>query len=457
MSGLISGNSETIESRDQLTAYFESGCRTPDQWRIGTEHEKFLYRRDTKEPIAYDDADKGGIKQLLEILADRHAWTLVKEGDMPIGVTKGKYSINVETGGQIELSGAPLPDIHLAARELHIYLDEVRKICSEFNIGIMGIGLHPKWREDQLKFVERPRYAAMFADPETAEQKRWGLLTCAAQANLDFGSEEDMRNKLRVALALQPIVTAVFANSPFYAGKPAENLSQRYAFIQRAVQTPQIQMIKTAFSRGFGFENYADFVMQQPVRLVVQDGNYFAPKSGTFADFMQGRLPDAEGLLPTMADFQAHLSTIHTDVRMRNYFEVRGADAGQWRMLIALPALWTGLLYDSVALDQALQLIKGWTPKDMMYLRQGVAKSALKAKFGIFKDVGHIANEMLKIARIGLRNRARKNDFGEDETIYLDRMLAFIATDKSPAEHLLESYHDIWGQDIDRVIDECSF
>ncbi len=460
MSGVIATKTNEAEAPltvNDLLAYMEAGNKPADAWRIGTEHEKFLYHKDTRAPVTYESPDGKDIKTLLQVLADRHAWTLVKEGEMIVGVTKGKYSINLETGGQIELSGAPLPDMHLVARELHTYLDEVRKICADLDIGIMGIGLNPKMSEKDITILPRPRYQAMFQDETTAGGQRWGLLTAAVQCNMDYASESDMIKKFRVSLALQPITTALFANSPFYAGRPSGLLSQRYHFIHSDKHKTQRQVLEAAFDPGFNFRSYVNFIMNQPMKMFVRDGQYVTPKAGSFGDLMQGRLGGFEGQHATHTDFLAHISTIHTDVRLRNYIEQRGADGGQSRLLVAMPALWTGLLYDSVALDEAYQMIKNWTVNDMMYLRDHVSRSGLRTRFKVFNSVRGIALEMIKIAYRGLRNRTVKNDYSEDETMYLDRLMYFVATGRTPAEYLLDSYHHRWSQNIDRVMQECSF
>ncbi len=447
---------QPLTMRD-LQEYMQSGCKAPAQWRIGTEHEKFLYHKDTHAPATYDGHDGRNIKNLLEILADRYAWTLVREGEMVVGVTKGKYSIVLETGGQIELSGAPLADMHMTARELHNYLDEVRSVCNELNLGMMGIGLRPKVLEDNIPLITRPRYATMFANAATADKKRWALMTAAVQTNIDYGSESDMIKKFRVGLALQPIVTAMFANSPFLAGQATPLLCQRQAYVHKASHEIQQKLLHVAFDAGFDFQNYLRFIVQQPITMLLSGNEYEAPRGGSFEDLMAGKLSGHDGRHATLNDFLLHLSTIHSDVRLRNYIEMRGADAGQWRMLIALPALWTGLLYDSSALDEAYQLIKHWSVQDMMHLRANVARTGLNTRFRLVQNVRRTALDVLKIAYRGMRNRAIKNDYGEDETIYLDRLIYFVASGRTPAEHLLSSYHNRWGQNIDRVIDECSF
>ncbi|HRJ13111.1 MAG TPA: glutamate-cysteine ligase family protein, partial [Alphaproteobacteria bacterium] len=273
MTGAIAAKINETEAPltiNDLMEYMVAGCKAPDAWRIGTEHEKFLYRKDTRAPVTYESPDGKDIKTLLQVLADRHAWTLVREGEMIVGVTKGKYSINLEPGGQIELSGAPLPDIHLVARELHTYLDEVRKICADLDIGIMGIGLRPKVSEQEIPPLNRPRYKALFSDENYANHQRWGMLTAAVQCNMDYSSETDMIKKFRVSLALQPVVTALFANSPFYRGRPSGNLSQRYHFVQTDTQQAQRSVIETAFDTGFDFQSYIDFATSRPVRFILE-------------------------------------------------------------------------------------------------------------------------------------------------------------------------------------------
>ena len=434
-------------------AYFEKGYKPYDQWRIGTEHEKFLYRRSDKKLLPYEAPEgEASIRRVLDTLADRYAWTGIMEGDNIIGVTKGKYSINLESGGQLELSGAPLADIHLTTRELNLYLEELRGICREQDVGILGIGYHPTLPMPNGPQIPRTRYEALGSHGDKVDM-RWGFLTCAVQANYDIGSEADMVKKLRVSLALQPIITALFASSPFKEGRDTGYVSYRYAQSLKTHFEPQRAFIDMALSNDMSFDRYIDFLFKRPLLFVYRNGQYMPLKNATFGEFMQGKLSELPGEKPTIDDWLIHISSVYTDVRLRNYLEMRGADAGKWRMLIALPAVWAGLLYDTDALEAAWQMVRKWGADDLMKLRNQCARTGLKGRFRIWKNLQDTALDVLEIARMGLRNRAIYNEHGEDETVYLDHIFTFAATGKTPAEFMVDDFNQAWGRDLNMLIE----
>ncbi len=459
---VMSGNPQTatsepsafLENKADILAYFEKGYKPYDQWRIGTEHEKFLYRRSDKILLPYEAPEgEASIRRVLNTLADRYSWTAIMEGENIIGVTKGKYSINLESGGQLELSGAPVADIHLTARELNLYLAELRAICSEQDVGILGIGYHPTLPLPSRPQVPRTRYEAFYSLGGETMDMRWGYLTCAAQANYDIGSESDMVKKLRVSLALQPIIMALFASSPFKEGRETGYCSYRYAQSLKTHQGPQKDFIEMALSPDMSWAHYIEFLFKRPLHILYKNGVYQPIKNAGFGDFMNGNLSELPGERPTMDDFLIHISSIYTDVRLRNYLEMRGSDAGKWRMLIAQPAVWAGLLYDADALEAAWQLVRKWTPENLMRLRAQCAKDGLKGRFRLWKSVQNAALDVLEIARMGLRNRAVYNEYGEDETVYLDHIFTFAATGKTPAEFMVDDFKQAWGRDLNMLIE----
>lgn len=448
-----------LTHRQQILDYFQSGCKTKDQWRIGTEHEKFLYRLDDGSLLPYRAAeDQPSIERLLKTLADRFAWTAVYEEDNIIAVTKGKYSINLESGGQLELSGAPLADIHHTQRELKLYLDELRNICKEHGVGILGIGYHPVAKMPERPVVPRTR-SRILSEQGARYDQRWAMLSCAVQANYDYASEADMIKKLRVGLALQPIIVALFANSPFVEGRDIGYRSYRYHLNTKTHERQQAALMNLVFSEDMSFEAYIDFVMKERLLFVFRDGVYHKAADGCFKDFFERRdikgLPP--GLEPTMQDWLTQMSSIYSDVRLRNYLEMRGADAGGWRQLTALPAVWTGLLYDEDALEQAWQMVRNWSVQEMMAMRFKAAKDGLKARFGLFQHLQPIALKVLSIAYRGLRSRDILTDMGENETIYIDNAMTQAVMAKSKAELMLSELRDQCGNDFTTLIRRHSF
>jgi glutamate--cysteine ligase len=454
MSVPAAADTTPIESRAQLVAYLESGSKPRGQWRIGTEHEKFAFDEKTLRRLPYEGAN--GIRALLEGFS-RFGWQPVKEGETLVGATKGKAAISLEPGGQLELSGAPLETIHQTCDEVHEHLREAKTICTEIGAGLLGLGFDPKWRREDIAWMPKGRYKIM-RDYMTKKGKLGHdmmLRTCTVQVNLDFSSEADMVKKLRVALALQPVASALFANSPFTEGKPNGYLSYRQ-HIWTDTDPDRTGLIPFAFEDGMGFERYVDYALDVPMYFVYRGGKYVDVSGQSFRAFMQGRLHNLAGVLPSLSDWADHLTTLFPEARLKKYLETRGADGGRWRSLCSLPALWVGLLYDQTALDAAWDMVKDWSTAERAALHGAVPKEGFKAKFRN-ETVRDLALRALALAREGLKNRARNDRIGQDESAYLNDIQLAAEKNLTFAEELLEAYATRWNGNIDPIFVERAF
>ncbi|MDX6749608.1 glutamate--cysteine ligase [Geminicoccaceae bacterium 1502E] len=455
MSAPPSGKGEPITDRRQLVAYMEQGIKPAAAWRIGTEHEKFGFTADDLRPLPYEGPR--GIRALLEGMAGQFGWTQVLEGGRPIALTKDACNITLEPGGQFELSGAPLETLHQTCCEVHTHLDEVKKIAGPLGIGMLGMGFDPKWPRDEIPWMPKGRYAIMgsYMPKKGSLGLDMMLRTCTVQVNLDFSSEADMVRKFRASLALQPVATALFANSPFTEGRPNGFQSYR-SHIWTDTDPDRCGTLPFVFEEGFGFERYVDYILDVPMYFVYRDGRYIDASGLSFRDFMAGRLDVLPGELPTISDWGDHLTTAFPEVRLKRYLEMRGADGGPWNALCALPALWVGLLYDEEALQAALDLTAGWTAEDHETLRREVPRHGLRTPFkgGTVLD---LAREAVAIARAGLERRARINWDGQDETRYLRLLEEIAASGRSMADEKLERFSGAWEGNIDRIYRDYAF
>ncbi len=446
-----------IERRAQLAEYLESGCKTRDQWRIGTEHEKFGYCTDSHLPLPYDGPRS--IRAMLEGMRDAFGWNPVLEGGNIIGLEKDGANISLEPGGQLELSGAPLENIHQTCDEVNEHLREVRSVADRIGVGFIGLGAAPEWTHDQMPMMPKGRYRLMtdYMGKVGTHGTQMMYRTCTVQVNLDFSSEADMVQKLRTALALQPVATALFANSPFFEGRPNGHKSWR-ARVWRDLDADRTGMLPFVFEEGFGFEAWAEYALDVPMYFVYRDGTYIDATGQSFRDFLDGRLPALPGEVPTLSDWADHLTTIFPEARIKKYMEMRGADGGPWRRLCALPALWVGLMYDQPALDAAWDLAKGWDAETREALRVAASVDGLDARVGAI-DMHDLAREVLTIADAGLRARARPGSGGllADETHFLNALHEIVETGRTPADELLERYHGDWGGDLSRIYAEYSY
>ena len=446
-----------IENRAQLADYLASGCKPKDDWRIGTEHEKFGYCRDTLRPLPYDGPRS--IRAMLEGLRDRFGWEPVEEGGNIIGLTQNGANVSLEPGGQLELSGAPLENIHQTCDEVNEHLREVKAVADAIGASFIGLGAAPIWRHQDMPMMPKGRYALMtpYMDRVGTHGTQMMYRTCTVQVNLDFASEPDMVQKLRVALALQPVATALFANSPFFEGRPNGHKSWR-SRIWRDLDPARTGMLPFVFEPGFGFEQYVDYALDVPMYFVYRDGRYIDALGQSFRDFLDGRLPALPGEIPTLSDWADHLTTIFPEARIKKYIEMRGADGGPWRRLCALPALWVGLVYDQTALDAAWDLCKHWNTETREALRVAASVEGLQARVGEIR-LHDIAREAVAIAEAGLKARAKPGAGGllPDETHFLNALKETVETGRTPADELLARYHGDWGGDLNRVYAEYSY
>ncbi len=447
-------NNEPIRDKAQLVAYLEEGSKPAADWRIGTEHEKFAFTWSDKRPLPYEG--DAGIRAFLEGLT-AFGWEPVREGETVIGLRKDGASVSLEPGGQVELSGAPLETIHQTCDEVHTHLAEARQVTDRMGAGLLGLGFNPKWRREDIPWMPKGRYKIMreYMPKKGTLGLDMMLRTCTVQVNLDFGSEADMVKKFRVGLALQPVATALFANSPFTEGKPNGFKSFR-ATIWANTDPDRAGMLPFVFEDGMGFERWVDYVLDVPMYFVYRGGQYIDASGQSFRDFLAGKLPAYPGEIPTMSDWADHLTTVFPEVRLKTFLEMRGADGGPWRSLCALPAFWVGLLYDTTALDAAWDLVKDWTEQERHDLHQAVATHGLQAPFrgGTVADV---ALRAVEISRAGLAARKRLDRTGNDETGFVNVLQERASRGLTPADYLLEDFAAKWDGNIDRLYDDCAY
>ncbi|WP_411892076.1 glutamate--cysteine ligase [Yoonia sp. SDW83-1] len=446
-----------IEHYDQLVEFLSKGCKPKDQWRIGTEHEKFGYCQDSLRPLPYDG--QRSIKAVLEGLRDRFDWSPVHEGEHIIGLTKDGANVSLEPGGQLELSGAPLENIHQTCDEVNHHLAEVKAVADHIGVKFIGLGAAPEWTHEEMPLMPKGRYKLMDAYMQKVGTHGTQMMrrTCTVQVNLDFGSEADMVQKLRVALALQPVATALFANSPFFEGQPNGHKSWR-SRIWRSLDDARTGTLPWVFEDGMGFERWVEWVLDVPMYFVYRDGKYIDALGMSFRDFLKGELPALPGEKPLLSDWADHLTTVFPEARIKQFIEMRGADGGPWRRLCALPALWVGLMYDQAALDAAWDLCKGWSAEQREALRVAASVDGLQAKVdGI--DMHDLAREVVAISEAGLKARARPGAGGlvGDETHFLNALKETVETGQTPADELLAHYNGDWDGDLKRIYAEYSY
>jgi glutamate--cysteine ligase len=451
--------SPIIESRDELVAYLEAGCKPKSKWRIGTEHEKFGFYRRGHAPVPYEG--ERGIRVLLETLVQRFGWDPVTENGNIIALRRKDCpkggAVSLEPGGQLELSGAPLETVHETYEELRQHLLEVEEAGGELGLGFLGLGFSPKWTLAETPVMPKQRYRIMRRYMPTRGTHGLDMMfrTATVQVNLDFGGEADMVDKLRVGLALQPVATALFANSPFTDGQPNGFQSYR-AEMWRDTDPDRTGLLPFAFENGMGFERYADYALDVPMYFVYRNERYIDVAGAPFRDFLKGKLQALPGVRPTLDDWADHLTTLFPDVRLKQFLEMRGADAGSFAAIWALPALWTGLLYDQQALDGAVAITRDWTSAERQTLRDTVPRLGLNTPFrsGTLRDVGR---DMVGLALGGLERRARPDRRGQDERKALAPLVEIVEEGRSQADRLLELYSGPWSGDIDCVFETQAF
>jgi glutamate--cysteine ligase len=444
-----------IESRDDLLRPFVRGEKPKGDWRIGTEHEKFVYRTADHRAPSYDEP--GGIRDLLLGLTE-FGWKPVEEGGNVIALSGPDGTVSLEPAGQLELSGAPLEHLHQTCAEAGRHLEQVKTVGDRLGLGFLGLGMWPDKRREDLPIMPKGRYAIMLRHMPRVGSLGLDMMlrTCTIQVNLDYASEADMAQKFRVGLALQPLATALFASSPFTEGRPNGFLSYR-SHIWSDTDPARTGMLPFVFEDGFGYERYIDYALDVPMYFVFRDGRYIDVAGLSFRDFLAGKLEPLKGERPLLSDWTDHLSTAFPEVRLKSFLEMRGADGGRWSRICALPALWVGLLYDQTALDAAWDEVKGWSLEERQQLRDAVPRLGLAAPVPGGGTLRELGARVLDIAEAGLNARAALNFAGDNETGFLDPLREILARGTTVAELMLERYRGPWAGDVRHIYDEMSF
>ncbi|XP_024360231.1 glutamate--cysteine ligase A, chloroplastic isoform X2 [Physcomitrium patens] len=432
-------------TKEDLVDFLRSGCKPKSEWRIGTEHEKLGFQLDTLKRMTFDQ-----ISKLLDGMASRFGYERVMEGENIIGLSKDGASVSLEPGGQFELSGAPLKDVHACQRELDTHLEQVNIIGKELGLRFAGIGYEPKWPLSERPNVPKARYQVIkdyfpkIVITEVGFETMYQ--TCTAQVNLDFDSEQDMINKLRVGLSLQPLATALFANSPFWEGKPAGYKTYR-SFLWSQFDDDRTGELPFVFDDDFGFEKYTEYALNVPMLMVHRNDNWRDVSGASFKNFMAGKLEAYPGEKPSLNDWMNHLGTMYPEVRLKKYLEMRGADCCPKDFLNALPAFWVGLLYDEQSLKNCLDIIRDWSNDDRGFLRKEVPNQGILTPFreGTLQDV---AKDVLKLAKDGLARR------GLQEGKFLAPLEEVATTGVTLAERMLKLYEEEWDGRVDPIFNE---
>ena len=449
-------SAQPVTDRAQLVEWFARKGKPKSAWRIGTEHEKFLFHKGSFKPVAYEGAQ--GVGQLLSLLEQQFDMQPIIEKGHIIGLKSADGgSVTLEPGGQLELSGAPLVSLHGTCAETSAHLRQMREVTSPLDICMLGVGFQPLWGRGDISWMPKGRYKIMreYMPKRGSLGLDMMLRSCTVQVNLDYADERDMARKFRTSLALQPIATALFANSPFKDGVPSGLKSTR-AQAWTDTDPDRCGVPAFVFEPDFGYARWVDYILDVPMYFLHRGDDYIDVSGLSFRDFMAGKLPGFEGQYPTMEDFEDHMTTAFPEVRLKGYLEMRGADGGSWGNICALPALWVGLLYDDSALDAAEKLVRDFTASDVETARMAVATDGLQAKMA-GRSVHELASETLKIAAAGLKNRAMLDDKGQDETKFLAPLQEIVASGKTHADIMLEKYHAEWGRDISHVFKEYHY
>ena len=440
-----------IESRDELVEWIASGSKPETQFRLGTEHEKFPFFKDTLSPVPYEGGR--GIRAILVGMQGLLGWEPIMEGDHPIGLldVTGGGAISLEPGGQFELSGAPLETVHQTHVETMAHLMQVKEIAEPLGIGFLGIGANPLWALSNIPVMPKARYKIMSDYMPKVGTHGLDMMfrTSTVQVNLDFSSEADMVKKLRTSVALQPIATAIFANSPFLEGKPNGFQSFR-SEIWRDTDNQRAGMLPFAFEDGMGFERYVDYALDVPMYFLKRGNTYHDVAGASFRDLLAGTFRPMQGERAYVSDWANHLGTIFPEVRLKKYLEMRGADVGPLPIITAFSAFWTGIFYNASALDAAWDLARNWTAEERQKLRDDVPRLAFKAEIG-GRSVLEIARELTKISTAGLAARKKLDREGNDETGYLAPVYRLLDKGMTQADELLALYHDDWNNRVEPV------
>lgn len=443
-----------IETRDELLNWFESGNKPKEDWRIGTEHEKIAFYTKDNSPVPYEG--ERGIEGILKGMQTVLGWEAIEDEGRIIGLAgpEGEGAISIEPGGQFELSGAPLKAIHETCGESNKHLTAVKQVARELGIGFLGTGSSPLWTIEETPQMPKSRYGIMRKYMQKVGTRGLDMMyrTNTIQVNLDFSSEADMREKMQTSMKLQPLASAIFANSPFTDGKPNGELSWRSG-VWKDVDNQRAGFHPFMLEENFGFEQYLDWVLSLPMYFIIRDGAYIDMTHITFKDFMANGY---HGHFATKGDWTNHVGTAFPDVRLKKFLEMRGADGGLWRNICALPAFWVGLLYDEDAQGRATEYVSGWDAEMVSQLRSEVPEKALSAEID-GKKLIDVARDILQISKDGLEARGQMNKQGLDERLFLVPLEEIVAFGKTPAEQMLWRYNGPWQGDINRIFEDMAY
>ena len=443
--------------KNDLIDWFVSGEKPREDWKIGTEHEKFVFHEDSFKRVGY--FGKSGISELLNKLAEKNKWEKILENNNTIALRDHTgASISLEPGGQLELSGKPLENLHQTCKETGLHLKMMKDVMSELGLSMIGLGYDPKWSRSDQNWMPKGRYEIMKNYMPKVGNLGLDMMlrTCTIQVNLDYFSEQDMVQKFQISLALQSVATALFANSPFIEGQASGYLSSR-AMVWTDTDPDRTGVPGIVFDPNFGYEAWLNYILQVPMYFIYREGKYIDVSGQSFKDFMDGKLIGFEGQYPTIKDWEDHITVAFPEVRLKQYLEMRGADGGPWNIICALPALWVGLLYDDQSQSEAFDLAKPLM--DVGMLEEGrisAAKLGLGGKIGE-NSIEYLATEMLKISSSGLSRRNKLDKKGIDERQFLDPLFHILQNKETGAEKLLKNYNNSWSKDINKIFTESSY
>lgn len=453
----------------QLTGWFSAAEKPRARFRVGTEHEKFGFLQtpspsdDARPPLPYDGPR--GIESILNAIADdpvdaaaHGAWTPATDNGRTIALFRGDASITLEPGGQFELSGAPFSSLHDTQREVDEHVALLQRHCRPRGVGFVGLGFHPTATWDEMPLVPKGRYAVMARYMPTVGKRGLDMMkrTATVQANYDWLNERDMVASYQTALVVAPLVAALFANAPFVQGRPSGALSERQR-VWSDTDPHRAGFPPAILADDFSYERYVQWALDVPMYFVRRDGLHHDVAGASFRAFMsEGLVIDGQRVRATLRDFADHLTTVFPEVRLKRVLEVRSADVGPPSRLVALPAIYKGILYDDTARDRARALMEGVTSAELWSLRADVAVRGFAATFR-GESILHRCRALVEEAHAGLARLAVKNAAGDDESIYLRSLHDVVASGRTFAEHLLQRYETVWGRSLAPLWDETAF
>ncbi len=448
-------NIEYISDKDHLKKYFEDGCKPKEKWGIGAEYENFIFSKDTFQPVNYSGSSS--LLTLFENLIDRFGWTAIRENNFIIGLRKGDSNISLEPGGQFELSGGIKESVHDVEKEMRSFISEMKILTNEFNLGLFSLGATPVWSLQDMPLMPKDRYKKIMA-PYMKKVGKYGLdmmfRTCTIQVNLDYSSEYDMAKKVKAGFMLQPLATALFSSSPFFENTDTGYESWR-ANIWKYTDAARTGIPKFIFDKNLSFSSWVEFALDVPMYFIKRDEKYIDLTGESFRNFLSGNLKNMPGEKPLYSDWINHLTTIFTDVRLKSFIEMRGADGGPSYNVTALAAFWTGLLYDDEALDNICKLTENWTWEEVNFLNKEVCKFGLESTFR-GKSLWSLAADVLDVASLGLRNRKIfENSY--DESIFLSPMEEMIKKKVSFPNSLRARFNNKGSNKIKSIFENFNF